>query len=485
MSCTTILVGKKASADGSVIIARNDDGGFEAKNLIVTKPAKQPRKYKTVISHLTIDLPDDPLQYTSAPNVNKKRGLWPAAGINSANVAMTATETVTSNPRVLSADPLVVYQPKKGRSGKEVPGGIGEEDLVTIVLPYAKTAREAVLRLGSLLEQYGTYEMNGIAFADRDEAWWLETIGGHHWIAHRVPDDRVVIMPNQFGLDEFDFRDAMGKKEYCMCSEDLKEFVEKNHLYTGQDGSFNPRLAFGSRSDSDHIYNTPRGWFMARYFLENTYKWDGENADFTPESNNIPWSFVPERKVTVQDIRYLLGSHYQGTPYDPYDATSPQSSRYRTIGVPNSDICGILQIRGYMPEKLQGVEWVSMGGSGFTCCFPFYAQVDDLPPYLSKVTETVNTDTMYWQSRLIAVLTDAHYAGNISTDERYTSTVMNRGAQILREYDAKYQEKKDDKLLNEANKKIADMLKEESDKALGDLLKNSSLLMKIRYQRKR
>ena len=96
--------------------------------------------------------------------------------MNAAQVDMTATETITSNPRVLGADPLVVYQPAE--DGKEeVPGGIGEEDLVYIVLPYIKSAREGVKRLGSLLEQYGTYEMNGIAFQDHDEIWWLETIG--------------------------------------------------------------------------------------------------------------------------------------------------------------------------------------------------------------------------------------------------------------------------------------------------------------------
>ena len=93
---------------------------------------------------------------------------------------MTATETITSNPRVLGADPYVAYQPRKG-SKKEVPGGLGEEDLVTVILPYIHTAREGVLRMGALLEQYGTYEPNGMAFADENEVWWLETIGGHHW----------------------------------------------------------------------------------------------------------------------------------------------------------------------------------------------------------------------------------------------------------------------------------------------------------------
>ena len=484
MPCTTILVGKNASNDGSVIISRNDDGSFSPKRLRVILPEKQPRKYKSVIAHLTIELPDNPLRYTSAPGFDtKSSGIWPACGINEANVAMTATETITSNPRVVGADPYVVYQPKKGEKGKEVPGGIGEEDLVAIVLPYIRSAREGVLRLGELLATYGTYEANGIAFSDKDEVWWLETIGGHHWIAKRVPDDRVVIMPNQFGLDEFDFADAYGKKESNLCSPDLKEFVEKNHLNTGKGDSFNPRLAFGSRSDSDHIYNTPRAWFMARYFLERTYRWDGENADFTPESNDIPWSFVPERKVTIEDVRYLLGSFYQGTPYNPYDNNAPHKGKYRTIGVPNSDVCGIMQIRGDLPEAIRGVEWFSMGGSGFTCCFPFYAGVDELPAYISETTDKVSTDTMYWQSRLIAALTDAHYGSAIVLDERYRNAVMNKSRSILNEYDAKIRDGADVSVLKEANKKITEMLKEESDKALRNVLQNASEHMKIRYHR--
>ena len=74
------------------------------------------------------------------------------------------------NSRVLGADPLVE-------------SGIGEEDMLTLVLPYVQTAREGVLRLGKILEEYGTYESNGVAISDVNEIWWLETIGGHHWMA--------------------------------------------------------------------------------------------------------------------------------------------------------------------------------------------------------------------------------------------------------------------------------------------------------------
>ena len=483
MPCTTILAGKKATCDGSTIISRNDDGGYEAKRVIVTEPAQQPRVYKSVIGHLSVDLPDGPMRYTSVPNVNKKSGLWPACGINAANVAMTATETITSNPRVQGADPLVRYQPKEGRSGKEVPGGIGEEDLVVLVLPYIHSAREGVLRLGSLLEKYGTYEANGIAFSDADEVWWMETIGGHHWIAKRVPDDRVVIMPNQFGMDEFDFCDAMGEKKDHLCSADLKEFVDRYHLDQGKGDKFNPRLAFGSHSDSDHIYNTPRAWYMGRYFLPRTFKWDGADADFTPVSDDIPWSFVPEKKIAVEDVRYVLGSYYQGTPYNPYDSASPVHGRYRTIGVPNSDVCGILQIRGDLPEAIRGVEWLSMGGSGFTACFPVYANVSKFPAYIGATTEMPSTEYMYWASRMISALTDTDYKAAILLDERYVNAVWNNGRRILNETDAQYLADAESVSLEKANEKITAMVKKETEKAMNGLLTNANNHMKIRFHR--
>ena len=165
------------------------------------QPQEQPIKYRSELSHVEIELPSDPMKYTCVPNAVKGEGVWAASGVNAANVAMTATETITSNPRVLGADPLVVYQPGSRWQRRKLQAELVRKISLYIVLPYIHSAREGVKRLGSLLEQYGTYEMNGIAFQDADEIWWLETIGGHHWIARRVPDDVYVVMPNQLGLD--------------------------------------------------------------------------------------------------------------------------------------------------------------------------------------------------------------------------------------------------------------------------------------------
>ena len=342
MPCTTLLVGKKASYDGSTLMARNEDSGagrFTAKKFIVVHPDEQPRHYRSVISKVEIDLPDNPMRYTAMPDAVPVQGIWGEAGINECNVAMSETETLTSNPRVLGADPLVE-------------GGIGEEDMLTIVLPYIHSAREGVLRLGALLEQYGTYEMNGIGFQDLDEIWWLESVGGHHWMAKRVPDDAYVVVPNQQGIDYFDFKDALGEGKNHLCSADLADFIRENHLDLGLDGvdpaeaeDFDVRAALGSHSDADHCYNTPRAWYMLRCLNPTTFVWDGPDADFTPESDDLPWCMVPEHKITVEDVKYVLSSYYQGTEYNPYSRHGDLTHRgmYRPIGINRNNFVAITQ----------------------------------------------------------------------------------------------------------------------------------------------
>ena len=476
MACTTILVGKKASYDGSTMTARNDDcptGQFHEKKLVVVLPEKQPRKYKSKIGKIEIDLPDNPLRYTSMPSVNQIDGIWAADGINAENVAMTATETITTNERVLAADPLL----KKG--------GIGEEDLVVITLPYIHSAREGVIRLGELLEKYGTYESNGIAFSDKDEIWWVETIGGHHFIARRVPDDRYVVMPNQFGLDEFDWDDAYGAQKEYMCSKDLREFVESNHLDLNLDGKFNPRLAFGSHSDSDHVYNTPRAWYIARYLNPRTFKWDGPNADYTPLSDDIPWSLVPERKITVEDVKYLLSSHYQGTPYDPYARFGDEKERgqFRPIGISRTSFVHLNQIRPYVPSEIAAIEWFSFGSNPFNAFVPVYANVDTIPAYFGNTTLTPSTDNFYWANRIIGALTDAHFGTCIIHVERYQEALQSEALHLIKETDTEYLRSSDLSLLNHANAQIAAKTKKLTDACLSNVLFTASCNMKNGFAR--
>ena len=491
MPCTTILVGKKASCDGSTMIARNDDSGaghFTPKKFVVVKPEDQPKVYQSVISHVKVELPENPMRYTAVPNAVEGEGIWAASGVNEAGVGMTATETITSNPRVLGADPLVVYQPAE--DGKEeVPGGIGEEDIVCLVLPYIRSAREGVKRLGSLLEQYGTYEMNGIAFQDPDEIWWLETIGGHHWMARRVPDEAYVVMPNQLGIDSFDLEDAFGAQKTHMCSADLKEFIDAHHLDLSQDGVLNPRDAFGSHDDADHVYNTPRAWFMERYLNPHTCKWDGSDARYTPVSDDIPWCMVPEKKITVEDVKYLLSSHFQGTPYDPYASYGEHSMRgaYRSIGVNRTDFCALIQMRPGKPAGCGAVEWLAFASNAFNVMVPFYADVEETPEYLANTTAEVSTDNFYWTSRMIAAMADASHSKSLIHVERVRERVAAKSHALLNRYDALLEKETDaaarKTLRQEANRAVADMVKKEMADTLNKVLYELSGQMKNGYSR--
>lgn len=491
MACTTILVGKKATYNGSTMIARNDDsvsGRFMPKKFVVIHPEEQARTYKSVLSHVEIPLPDNPMCYTALPNAIEGQGIWAAGGVNEAQVAMTATETITSNPRVLGADPLVVYQAAEGDK-EEIPGGIGEEDMVYLVLPYIHSAREGVKRLGSLLEQYGTYEMNGIALQDADEIWWLETIGGHHWIARRVPDDVYVVMPNQLGIDQFDLEDALANQKEYMCSSDMREFIEKYHLNLSLDGTINPRDTFGSHDDADHVYNTPRAWFMERYLNPHAKVWDGPNADYTPYSDNLPWCMVPEKKVTVEDVKYVLSSHYQGTPYDPYATYGEKSMRgaYRSIGINRNNVLAVMEMRPDHAHTCKTIEWVAFASNAFNVLVPFYADIDATPEYLSNTTSEVTTENFYWASRLIAAMADASYQKSVFHIERYEEHVMAKGHEIINRYDELLDKETDEKramaLKIEANQKIADMLKEETSVTLSKVLYDLSNQMKNSYSR--
>ena len=491
MACTTILVGKKASYDGSTMIARNDDspsGAYMPKKFVVVHPDKQPKVYESVISHVKIELPKNPMRYTAMPNAVKGEGIWAACGVNEVQVGMTATETITSNPRVLGADPLVRYQPKSDDQ-EEIAGGIGEEDIVYIVLPYIHSAREGVERLGSLLEKYGTYEMNGIAFQDVNEIWWLETIGGHHWIARKVPDEVYVVMPNQLGIDEFDLEDALGEQKNYMCSADMKEFIEKYHLNPSMDGSLNPRDAFGSHDDSDHVYNTPRAWFMERCLNPNTYNWDGPDADYTPVSDDIPWCMVPEKKVTVEDVKYVLSSHYQGTPYDPYGAYGDKSMNgaYRSIGINRNDFMSLIQMRPDQPEDTRAIEWVAFASNAFNVMAPFYADIDETPDYFANTTGEVSTENFYWSSRMIAAMADASYKKSVFHIERYQEHVMAKAHQILNHSDDALAKESDEakrmEIKREANQEIAQMVKKETSDTLAKVLYELSNQMKNSYAR--
>lgn len=120
--------------------------------------------------------------------------------------------------------------------------------------------------------------------------------------------------------------------------------------------------------------------------------WTG--CGFTPESDDLPWTLVPERKITVEDVKYVLSSHYQGTPYDPYGAYGDPGQRgmYRSIGINRNDFVGLVHIRPEHGEDANVLEWVAYGSNAFNAMVPFYAQVEKTPEYVANTTAEVSTD---------------------------------------------------------------------------------------------
>ncbi|GAB6093534.1 C69 family dipeptidase [Furfurilactobacillus curtus] len=450
-TCTTILVGRLASYDGSTLIARNEDAGtaVDPKKFVVVKPGNQPRDYHAKLSKFTLKLPDNPLRYTAIPNAVATSGIWGEAGINADNVAMSATETITTNERILGADPLVT-------------NGVGEEDLLTVTLPYIHSAREGVKRVGEILKTYGTYESNGIIFSDVNEIWYMETAGGHHWVAQRIPDDAYVVAPNQTGIQEIDFDDP----DHFMFADDLQQFVKDNHLNLGQ--GFNFREIFGSHSQLDHHYNTPRAWYAQRYFSSDSV------TDQDPMSDSLPFISYADKKITIEDIKYVLSSHYQDTPYDPFAlGASRATAPFRPIGINRTQELCVLQLRPNLPAGRSAIQWVAMAANPFNTLVPFFTNVNDTPASYRDTTNSLDSHNAYWANRLISLIVADHFQLLISDVESYQEKTLGYGHQRIAELDQQLNGLTGDELteaLTSANQITADHVMAATDELLTTLV---------------
>lgn len=460
-TCTTFLAGKAATLDGSTLICRQEDYGnaFDPQRFVVVGPKDQPLHYASKTTKFTLELPDNPLKYTSVPDADDSAGVFAAGGINAANVAMTATETATTNARVLGADPY------------NTESGIGEEDFVVLVLPYIKSAREGVKRLGHLLEQYGTYESNGIAFSDHDEVWYFETIGGHHWAAQKIPDDAYVIAPNQFNIADYDF-----ESDSSMYSADLPTFIKQHHL--NPEHGLNLREIFGSRTASDARYNYPRAWYVQRLL--------SDEAEQQPTDQDLPFICHPKHKLAIEDVKQAMSSHFQQTDYDPYGhGPVDERQKYRPIALNRNLEIHMLQIRNHVPDSIAGVHWLAFGPNTFNAVVPFYANIDDTPAPYKNTTGDFDLQNMYWLTHTIAALGDQNYQRYEMMEEAFEQTVVAACRQLQEQMDAKAADIEDQSLLSaeltKTNEKMAQISLNESTKLLGKMVKEAFKNEKLQY----
>lgn len=457
-SCTTFLVGKKATIDGSTLIARTEDHSDQAEpqQFIVVDPHDQPQHYQAKLSKFTVDLPANPLRYTATPDADRSHGIWGSSGINSANVAMTATETITTNARVLAADPLVA-------------DGFGEEDLLTIVLPYIHTPQEGVKRVGQLLEEFGTYESNGMAFSNQDEIWYLETLGGHHWAAVRIPDDAYVVAPNRLNIAEFDFNSSD-----TMCSADLEEFIAVNQL-NPDSNQVNLRHIFGSSTIKDTHYNNPRAWYLQKFFTPD--------VEQNPLDQNLPFINHANRKINIEELKWALSSHYQNTPYDRYGTGSEEQKHlFRPIGINRNEESHILQIRPNVPAAIAGIHWLGFGPNTFNTFVPFYTNIQDTPPAFKNAAAQYDPNTAYWLSRTLGVLGDTDYGVYSEYHAQFEQKTLSQLRAVVAKTDAAIAQQADvAQYLTAANQKLADIYMQNSFALLGEMVKSGSARMKLKF----
>lgn len=468
-SCTTILVGKKASLDGSVMAARNDDTFLPVTpQRYVVYPAyhNHPNQVKSYLNHFVGDRPADGYRYQGIPNVElTKEGVYDENGFNEKNVAMSATESVYANERVLAFDPL------------NTESGINEDVIVALTLPFINSAREGVQYLGQQVAKYGSAEGNGVIFADKNEVWYMEIVTGHHWVAQRIPDDCYALTGNRIAIQEVNFDDP----DNFMWSDGIQAFVADHHLNPDREG-WNFRRIFGTADVFDQHYNTPRQWYGHKLF--------NPELKFEPTDFDLPFVMKSDRLISLEDVEYYLSSHYQNTPYDPlgHDGTEREKHLYRPISLNRTQNSHVLQINPNLPEHAQTIMWMTFGGvPTFTPYLPLFGNADEADARMRNTPVELDLDdpSFYWLFNRLAVMVEAHHAEFAQADldylkdlRQYFHTWVAKTAEKTAGMDAKAATV----VLNKAQTEMLDKVEHETKHLLAKLITQGISLSKLTFK---
>jgi dipeptidase len=450
-NCTAMLVGKNASLDGSTMIARDEDGygGINEKIYVHHEAKDYDEDYVSKYNGLHLHLTGHGCAWSAIPTADDSEGRWDEQGINEYNVAMSATETEATNARCLGHDPLVK-------------DGVNEDSMVYLVLPFVKTAREGVQRLGHLIEKYGTGESNGIAFSDQDEVWYLETGAGHQWVAQRIPDDAYAIAPNIMCIQEINFDDP----DNFMYASTIQDFVKKHSLNpTGGEG-FNFRNIFGTQDEADAYYNTPRSWYGQKLF--------SPDLEQDPTSQNIPFIQYSDKKIGVEDVQRFLTSHYNGTPYDPMatyaSGDEKDQKKFRSVALDRNQESSILQIRSNVPAEYAAIQWINMGFYAYSPYVPFYTNMNDTPANYKVAGHVVTPDTSaYWLYKTLQVIVEPRYHQFVYEVNNFRDECQSYAVGRVDEIDEQAKGK--------SGAELTDFLTKENEKTANEITKRTKLLM--------
>jgi len=399
-NCFSVLVGKKATTDGSVLFAHNEDDYGKQRVNWYTVPGKPCHEGSEFVMKNggRVGQPEYTARYVwlEIPGMDFSDSYLNEYGVCIGSNSCSSRE---DKPEITD-------------------GGIGY-NLRQLMAERARTARDAVVIGGRLIEQFG-YTGSGRTYciADPNESWALAVVNGKHWVAQRIPDDEVMILPNNYTIREVNLKDG---DNYMGCPDLIDYAVRRGWYKPDNDGPFNFRNAYAGRNSMKHPGNVNRAW--GAYFLFNTgYK----------ITDDFPFSFKPAEKVTKQNLMKLLRNHYEGTELDKsegYTKGSPYKLNGSTINAIASVYGFVAELRSGMPVDVGCVMWLAPQWPDIQPFIPLYAGVTGFPAafsrpgYLNSLADHYtppadiherNSQHAFWAFVEFSELINSHYAENIA-----------------------------------------------------------------------
>lgn len=383
-ACTNLIVGKKASADGSVIVSYSADD-FGSFGFLRHYPAARHGKsemrsvYEWETNNYLGEIDEVKETYNVIGNINEYQ--------------VTITETTFGGrPELVDSTGLLDYG-----------------SLMYIALQRSKSAKEAIKVMTGLIEKYG-YNSGGESFtiADKNEAWIMELIGkgpgnkGAVWVAVRVPDDCVSAHANHSRIRRFPLKD----KENCIYSKDVISFARSKGYFTGKDDSeFSFSEAYAPADFGALRFCEARVWSFFNKCADGMDKYlpyaSGEDLKAEP----MPLFVKPKCLLSVQDVKDMMRDHYEGTPFaldndpgkGPFDAPyrpTPLTWKVdgktyfneRPIGTQQSAFVMVAQMRSWLPDYVGGVLWFGCDDANMIAFTPVYCCTDMVPECYSDKT---------------------------------------------------------------------------------------------------
>lgn len=405
--CTTITVGKLATADGSVITSHTDDSHRTRSWIDIVPPAKHKKgtavsMYKRVQND-TLAMPAYGHEKVGEiPQVKKTYGY-----INTAYPSLNQKQLAMGESTFGGRDEL-----------QSDAGIIDCQRLCLLMLERETTARGAIQMAGELLEEYGWNDYGEcLTIADKKEVWHFEVVGpgkdkvGAVWAAQRVPDGHIGVNANASTIKEID----LDNKDYFLASENIYDVAIENGWWDPENEPF--QFCYVYAPESRNSFASRRREWRVFDLLAPSLKLD-------PNAENYPFSVKPDSLVTMEKIISVFKDYYQGTPFDmrktltitdeegktiisplanphmPYDANKLFKINggwgwlgERTIARWYTMYATIIQLRDWLPDEIGGVEWLAMDNVASSIYVPIYAGVTDLPKYY-KTPGRINGYTM-------------------------------------------------------------------------------------------